>query len=66
MAIGEYYATSKNSQVKDFYARHGFHRSDKRSKAIDGTFRYELKDKVEPEPEFFKKIDSEVDHREES
>jgi len=61
VAIGEYYATRKNSQLKDFYSKHGFEKFEEKPKMEEGKFQYELEKKIKPEPEFFKKIDSEIE-----
>ena len=64
VVIGEYYVTRKNSQVKDFYAKHGFEKFEEKPKMADGNFLYNLEEKIEPQPEFFKKVDSEIDQKE--
>jgi FkbH-like protein len=65
VAIGEYYATRKNSQVKELYPKHGFRPSDDQVPGVDGFFRYELRSEPGQEPDFFK-IVSEVDRGEEA
>ncbi|MDY6987192.1 MAG: HAD-IIIC family phosphatase [Thermodesulfobacteriota bacterium] len=62
-AIGEYFATPKNSQVKNFYPMHGFRSLEEKQETSGATFQYEIGDKVTREPEFFAKIDSEIDHK---
>ena len=65
-AIGEYYATLKNSQVTDFYAKQGFDILKEKTKAEEQKFLYELDGQIRPEPAFFKKIVSEIDQQEET
>lgn len=60
-AIGEYYATRKNSQVADFYAKQGFETLKGKTNLEAQRFRYELYGQIKREPAFFKKIDSEID-----
>jgi len=62
-AIGEYYATRKNSQVKEFYTKHGFEKFEKIPKIADGNFQYEIGEKIKCATQFFKKIDSEIDQK---
>lgn len=61
IVVGEYYATRKNSQARDFYTRKGFVGSKAKPGAEWLSFQYTLNSAIEPEPEFFKKIDSEID-----
>jgi FkbH-like protein len=64
IAIGEYYATRKNSQVKDFYFKQGFEKFKEIPKMGARSFHYQLEKKLKPMPEFFKGIDSEIDQEE--
>ena len=59
VAKGEYRPTAKNDQVKDFYTSRGFRVVAEE----DGVRRYaaDLKAPIQAEPEFFKKIGSEID-----
>jgi len=63
VAIGEYYATRKNSQVSDFYAKQGFEILKEKTKLEGQKFQYELDGQIKLEPAFFMKIDSEIDHQ---
>ena len=63
VAIGEYYTTRKNSQVKDFYAKYGFDKFKKMVKMADENYRYDLEKQIVHEPKFFKKIESEIAQR---
>lgn len=62
VAIGEYYATRKNSQVADFYAKRGFEISKEQANLEGQRFQYTLDRQIRREPAFFKRIDSEIDH----
>ncbi len=62
-AIGEYYATRKNNQVRDFYTKQGFEILKEKTKVEGQKFQYELDGQIKREPAFFKKIDSEFDQR---
>ncbi len=64
-AVGEYYATRKNSQVKDFYGRQGFRKVVDRPQSAEAVFRCDLGCEIKLEAEFFGKIDSEIDDEEE-
>ena len=61
VAIGEYYPTPKNSQVRDFYINRGFKEFE--GNLDDGrlSFQYELNVNAESGTEFFDKINSEID-----
>jgi len=61
VAIGEYYATRKNSQVRDFYIKKGFKEFERKLDTAGLSFQYGLNAAIESEPEFFKKIDSEIE-----
>lgn len=63
LAIGEYRATRKNSQVEEFYVRCGFQALEEKSREADRTFEYNLGNGVRPEPDFFKTIISEIDSK---
>ncbi|MGH9938672.1 MAG: HAD-IIIC family phosphatase, partial [Blastocatellia bacterium] len=58
-AIGEYYPTAKNDQVKDFYLKHGFELIAEE----DGIRRFKLglTTFARSEPPYFQRIDSELD-----
>ena len=58
--IGEYYATRKNKQVEHFYKNHGFEEIITNPSSADGCFQYKLETELKPEPEFFKKIHSDI------
>jgi FkbH-like protein len=59
VAIGEYFETKKNHQVKNFYAEHGF----KKVVETDEVSRFSiaLDSFCRKEPDFFKLIDSDID-----
>lgn len=61
LAIGEYFATPKNAQVERFFIKHGFQEQKDMASRADGYFQYQHDKPLKPEPEFFKKIDSEFD-----
>lgn len=63
VAIGEYYATRKNAQVENFYSKQGFDEIKTKQSLANGYFQYKLEAELKPEPEFFKKIDSEIDKK---
>jgi FkbH-like protein len=60
LAIGEYYSTRKNEQVKDFYAGQGFKEADTVDPKADRVFHFDLGIKIKSEPSYFKKIRSEI------
>jgi len=61
-AVGEYYATPKNAQVEHFYSKQGFQELEATSnKTADKRFEYDLRSGIKREPDYFKKIDSEID-----
>lgn len=62
-AIGEYYATRKNSQVANFYTKQGFERLGSETTGDGQRFQYELGRQIRPEPIFFKKLVSEIDEK---
>lgn len=64
-AVGIYFATRKNVQVKDFYQKHGFKEWTREQDGEGKTFLYELKRGLEPEPDFFKKITLGIDQNRE-
>jgi FkbH-like protein len=61
-AIGEFYASRRNIQVKDFYLTTGFRRLNERSQGDTGSFLYVLTGQIHREPSFFKSIYSEIDN----
>jgi FkbH-like protein len=61
IALGEYIATRKNSQVEHFYAERGFTGTETKEPLTGKCFQYDLQDKIKMEPEFFKEIISEID-----
>lgn len=63
VAIGEYYATRKNSQVSDFYTKQGFEILKEKTNVEGQKFQYQLDGQIKREPAFFKKIDSEIDQQ---
>lgn len=58
LAIGKYYATRKNEQVKHFYCKQGFEMLDDDNDAKTFAIALDIFDKHEPS--FFKRIDSDV------
>jgi predicted enzyme involved in methoxymalonyl-ACP biosynthesis len=60
-AIGEYYETSKNIQVKNFYSRHSFKELKSAAGSDRMRFVYDLGNDIKKEPQYFKEIDSEID-----
>lgn len=58
VAVGEYYATKKNGQVEDFYARQGF--SIVENGRADKTFEYNLAVTLPKVPDYFKMINSSI------
>lgn len=61
MVLGEYYATRKNAQVEHFYSGQGFKELDNATGMANRSFVYNLEAGFKSEPEFFKKIISEID-----
>lgn len=61
-AIGEYYRTSKNRQVENFYEKQGFKELKTSLRAGDRVFEYDLITDLKAEPYFFKEIISEIDN----
>jgi len=59
-AIGEYYATRKNIQVRDFYRKHGFKEIMEENKKPGQVFCFELEGTIPTEPPYFKEIKSEL------
>ncbi len=59
--IGDYCETSKNIQVKKFYSRHGFKELESAPGSDCMHFVYDLGKDIKKEPQYFKKIDSEID-----
>ncbi len=62
-AIGEYYETSKNVQVKNFYSKHGFNELEPVSGSDGMYFTYNLSNDIKKAPHYFKKIDSKIDQK---
>lgn len=62
-AIGEYYATRKNAQVEHFYSKQGFDEISEKQSEADGCFQYDFETDLKLEPDFFKKIDSDIDKK---
>lgn len=60
LAVGEYYATPKNAQVRYFYAKHGFQEVNSSDGKADSVFHIDLTQKVKREPEYFKQVNSEI------
>ena len=60
-AVGEYYETQKNVQVKPFYTNHGFKELQPTPGADNKRYIYKLDNEIQKEPPYFKKIDSEID-----
>jgi FkbH-like protein len=58
LAVGEYYPTSKNQQVKLFYARQGFHEIEAASSGAEKVFHYRLDQAPREEPAYFKSINT--------
>ena len=58
LVVGEYYATRKNAQVEDFYARQSFGEVEKGR--ADRTFEFDLSAGLPAAPEYFKRINSTV------
>lgn len=61
VAIGEYYPTPKNNQVRDFYINRGFKKFEENPDNGRLSFKYELNVKIESRNGFFKKINSEIE-----
>jgi len=61
VAVGEYHATPKNAQVEHLYSRHGFRELKPAPNPHVKYFEYDLRQGIKTEPEYFKKIDSEID-----
>ncbi len=61
LAIGEYYPTSKNEQVKLFYARQGFQEIEAVTQQGQRIFHYRLDQGPRQEPAYFKAINSDFD-----
>lgn len=59
-ALGEYYATSKNDQVKLFYQRQGFQEINGANQKADKLFHYRLDQELPREPAYFKEINSDA------
>jgi len=59
-AIGEYYATRKNTQVIDFYEKQGFAIIKDPSKQADKVYFYHLTSTFKSEPDYFAEINSEI------
>lgn len=59
-AVGEYYATAKNAQVKRFYAEHDFQEVNSSNSEADGVFHIDLTCEIKREPEYFKQINSKI------
>jgi FkbH-like protein len=57
-AIGEFYPTAKNSQVKDFFSKQGFEPFSVSSNEIEGRYLFYLNQPLREEPAFFKEIRS--------
>ncbi|MCP4609786.1 MAG: HAD-IIIC family phosphatase [Planctomycetes bacterium] len=64
-AIGEYYSSRKNSQVANFYTKQDFEILKEKTNVEGQKFQYKLDGQIICEPTFFKKIDSELDQRNE-
>ncbi|MFC1814776.1 HAD-IIIC family phosphatase [Thermodesulfobacteriota bacterium] len=60
LAVGEYYATKKNSQVEDFYTKQGFKEMNAENEKADRVFYFELGNELQAEPSYFKEIRSEI------
>ncbi len=58
LAVGEYRPTSKNQQVKLFYARQGFLEIEAASSGAEKVFHYLLDQAPREEPAYFKSINS--------
>lgn len=62
VAVGAYYATSKNGQVEHFYAEQGFAtQSVPSSGPTESVFHYRLGTRLPPAPQFIKEIVSEIE-----
>lgn len=62
MVIGEYFATRKNAQVEHFYSGQGFKELDEVTGMAEKSYVYNLEEGLKSEPEFFKKVISEIDN----
>jgi FkbH-like protein len=60
-AIGEYYPSPKNNQVRDFYINRGFKKFKENQSNGSLSFRCELSAKEESRNDLFHKINSEID-----
>jgi FkbH-like protein len=61
IAIGEYCATLKNTQVEHFYSQRGFSEIPTKKPLTGNCFSYALEQEIKNEPDYFKQIISEID-----
>lgn len=64
IAVGEYCATRKNSQVEHFYAQRGFIEIPTIISLTGKCFKYGLNEAIKAEPDYFEPIISEIDRNE--
>jgi len=60
VAIGEYYPSRKNCQVREFYPKHGFVSIEKEENGEGKVFQFRLEQKIPLAPKFFKEIRSPI------
>ncbi|MHB9074520.1 MAG: HAD-IIIC family phosphatase [Desulfobaccales bacterium] len=60
IVVGEYCATRKNSQVEHFFEQRGFTEIPSIMSLAGKCFKYELHEEIQAEPDYFKKIISEI------
>lgn len=59
-AIGEYYPTAKNMQVKEFYLKQGFEPFSPVTKEEEGRYQFLMQQPLRKEPSYFKEVRSSI------